>query len=104
VSLHLKGMKKLLNLKSALISTLVLIVLLGAAQLVLANSMSGEGQKIRGLEEQKSQLQKETQSLEKEVATLGSLSRIETKANELGLSYNVGVFEYLSPPKLAQAQ
>lgn len=96
-------MVKLLNLKLALISTLTLVVLLGAAQLVLANGMSGEGQKIRGLEERRSQLQNEIRVLEKEVAALGSLSQIQVRAEELGFSKNLQAFEYVSPPKLAQA-
>lgn len=97
-------MAKLLNLKSALILTLVLVVLLGATQLVLANEMSTEGQKIRELEEQKFKLENENRALEKEVAGLGSLARVQKEAEGLGLGYNSHVFEYLSPPKLAQAQ
>ena len=85
-------------------STLVLIVLLGATQLVLANEMSSEGQKIRELEKQKFQLGNEIRVLEKEVAALGALSRIQTQAGGLGFLRNPQVFEYLSPPKLAQAQ
>jgi len=95
-------MFKLPNLKSLLISTLVLIVLLGATQLVLANGMSNEGQKIRELEERKIELGNEIRALEKEVADLGSLTRVESQARELGFSYNSTAFEYLSPPKLAQ--
>lgn len=97
-------MFKFLNLKSLLIITLVLVVLLGAAQLVLANGMSGEGQRIREFEERQSQLQKDIRALEKEVAALGSLARIQTQAEKLGLSWNPQVFEYVSSPKLAQAQ
>jgi len=96
-------MVKFLNLKSLLIITFILVVLLGATQLVLANGMSGEGQKIRGLEERRSQFQGEIRVLEKEVAALGSLSRIQARAEELGFSKNLQVFEYVSPPKLAQA-
>ncbi len=97
-------MFKLLNLKTALIFTLVLVVLLGATQLVLANEMSTEGQRIRELEEQKFKLGNEIRALEKEMAALGSLTRIESQAGELGFAYDSAAFEYLSPPKLAQAQ
>lgn len=96
-------MIKLLSIKFFLIFTLILVVLLGATQLVLANEMSTEGQKIRELEEQKFKLGNEIRALEKEMATLGSLTRIESQAGELGFSYDSSAFEYLSPPKLAQA-
>ncbi len=95
-------MVKLLNLKSLLIVTLVLVVLLGATQLVLANEMSAKGPRIRELEEQRSALGSEIRGLEKEMAALGSLARVESRAQELGFSYNSAAFEYLSPPKLAQ--
>lgn len=97
-------MIKLLNLKSALITVFILVALLGAVQLVLANEMSSEGQEIRKLEGQRSLLEDEIRALEKEVAFLGSLVRIEEVAEDLGLGSNPQVFEYLSPPKLAQAQ
>ncbi len=97
-------MFKLLNLKTALILTLALVVLLGATQLVLANEMSSEGQKIRELEEQKFGLENEIRTLDKEVAGLGSLNRVQKEAEALGLLYKPEIFEYLSPPKLAQAQ
>ena len=97
-------MFKILNLKSLSITIFILIILLGATQLVLANEMSTEGQKIRELEEQRSLLEKEIRSLEKETADLGSLVRVQEEAAALGLSYNSQAFEYLSPPKLAQAQ
>ena len=96
-------MRKLLNLKSTLITIFTLAALLGAVQLVLANEMSTEGQKIRELEEQHFKLGNEIRSLEKEMAALGSLTRIESQAQELGFSYDSAAFEYLSPPKLAQA-
>ena len=97
-------MAKLLNLKSLSIAIFILVAALGATQLVLANGMSGEGQKIRDLEAQRAQLQNEIQILEKEVSTLGALSRIQTQAAELGFSWNPQAFEYISSPKLAQAQ
>jgi len=87
-----------------LAAVFALIVVLGATQLVLANEMSTEGQNVRELEEQKFQLQNEIRGLEKDVAALGSLIRVEFQAEELGLSYKPEIFEYLSPPKLAQAQ
>jgi len=96
-------MIKLLNLKSLLIITLVTVALLGAVQLILANEMSTEGQKIREFEEQKAVLKNEIRGLEKETAALSSLTRIESQAQELGFVYNSAAFEYLSPPKLAQA-
>ena len=96
-------MNKLLNLKPLLIITLVTVALLGVVQLVLANEMSTEGQKIRELEEQKFKLGNEIRALGKEMAALGSLTRIESQAGELGFSYDSAAFEYLSPPKLAQA-
>jgi cell division protein FtsL len=92
----------MLKLKSLLITTFILITLLGATQLVLANEMSSEGQKIRELEEQKILLEDEIQILEKEVAALGSLTRIQEEAEGMGLVRNSRAFEYLSPPKLAQ--
>lgn len=97
-------MIKLPNIKTVLIFTLVLVVLLGATQLVLANEMSTEGQRIRDLSEQKFQLQNEVRDLEKQVAALGSLGGVEFQAKELGFSYNPQAFEYFSPPKLAQAK
>ena len=96
-------MNKLLNLKSTLITVFTLVVLLGTVQLVVANEMSSEGQEIRKLEERRSLLEDEIRALEKEVAALGSLVRIEEMAKDLGLGSNPQVFEYLSPPKLAQA-
>ena len=96
-------MRKLLNLKLILTVTFVLVVLLGATQLVLANEMSTEGQRIRDLGEQRFQLQNEVRDLEKQVAALGSLGGVEFQAKELGFSYNPQAFEYFSPPKLAQA-
>ena len=96
-------MIKLLNLKSLSITISILVVLLGATQLVLANEMSAEGQKIRELGEQKFKLGNEIRALGKEMAALGSLTRIEFQAGELGFSYDSAAFEYLSPPKLAQA-
>lgn len=96
-------MCKLPNFKSLSITIFSLVVLLGATQLILANEMSTEGQKIRELEEQKFKLGNEVLALEKEMAALGSLMRIESQAQELGFSYNSAAFEYLSPPKLAQA-
>ena len=95
-------MMKLLNLKFVLITNLVFIILLGSTQLILANEMSSEGQKIKELEERKILLEGEVQALEKEIAALGSLTRIQRKAEELGLVRNSQAFEYLSPPKLAQ--
>lgn len=95
---------QIVNFKTVLAAVFALIVLLGATQLVLANEMSTEGQRIRELEEQKFKLGNEIRALEKEVAALGSLTRIESKAQELGFSYGSAAFEYLSPPKLAQAQ
>ncbi len=97
-------MRKLLSLKSILITTLVLIVILGSAQLVLANELSTEGQKIRESEAQRCELENEIQVLKKNVARLGSFSRIEEQAVELGFKYNPQAFEYLSYPKLAQVQ
>jgi len=96
-------MVKILNLKSLSITIFILVAVLGATQLILANEMSTEGQGIRELEEQKSKLGNEIRALEKEMAALGSLTRIECQAGELGFSYNSAAFEYLSPPKLAQA-
>lgn len=95
---------QIVNFKTALATVFALIVLLGATQLVLANEMSTEGQKIRELEEQKCWLEDEIRALEKEVAGLGSLARVQKEAQTLGLSYKTEIFEYLSPPKLAQAQ
>jgi len=95
---------KFLGLKTALILILVLIVALGTAQLVLANEMSTEGQRVRELEEQKAQLKREVRMLKKDVAALGSLDRIQREAERLGFVSNPQAFEYLSPPKLAQAQ
>lgn len=92
------------KLKTLSITIFILVVLLGAGQLVLANEMSSEGQKIRELEERKLVLEDEVQALEKEVAALGSLTRIQREAAELGLTRNSQAFEYLSPPKLARAQ
>ena len=97
-------MIKLLTIKTALIVTFTLVVVLGAAQFVLANEMSTEGQGIRDLEEQKFQLQNEVRNLEKQVAALGSLSGVETQAKEFGFSYTSQAFEYFSSPKLAQAK
>ncbi len=97
-------MIKLLNLKSILIATFILVVLLGATQLVLANELSTEGQKIRESETQRCELENEIQALKKNVAHLGSFSRIEEQAVELGFKYNPQAFEYLSYPKLAQVQ
>jgi len=95
-------MPKFLNLKSLSITIFTLVALLGATQLILANEMSTEGQKIRELEEQKLKLGNEILVLEKEMAALGSLTRIGSQAGELGFSYDSAAFEYLSPPKLAQ--
>jgi len=95
-------MKPLTNLKSSLITVFIFAALLGAVQLVLANSMSTEGQKIRELEERKGKLENEIQALEKDVSTLGALSRVQPEAEKLGLFYNSQALEYLSPPKLAQ--
>lgn len=97
-------MIKLPTIKTALISTLSLVVLLGAAQFVLANEMSTEGQRIRVLGEQRFQLRNEVQDLGKQVAALGSLGGVEFQAKELGFFYNSQAFEYFSPPKLAQAK
>lgn len=97
-------MIKLLNLKIVSIIILVLVVALGSTQLVLANEMSTEGQRIREFEAQKSELENEIRALEKEVAALGSLARVQKEAEVLGLSYKPEIFEYLSPPKLAQVQ
>jgi cell division protein FtsL len=91
------------KIKPLLITIFILITLLSSAQLVLANSMSDEGQKIRDLEERKIFLEDQVQTLEKEVAALGSLTRIQKEAADLGLVSNSQAFEYLSPPKLAQA-
>ena len=96
-------MVKILNLKSLSITIFILVAVLGATQLILANEMSTEGQRIREFEEQKLKLGDEVRTLEKEMAVLGSLTRIESQAGELGFSYNSAAFEYLSPPKLAQA-
>ncbi len=96
-------MNKLLNITTFLIFILTLVALLGATQLILANEMSTEGQRIRCLSEQRFQLQNEVRDLEKQVAALGSLSGVELKAQELGFFYNPQAFEYLSTPKLAQA-
>ena len=92
------------KLKSVLTATFILVALLGATQLVVANGMSTEGQRVRELEEQKSKLQDEIRGLGKEVAALGSLARVGFRAGELGFFYNPKAFEYLSPPKLAQAK
>ena len=69
-------MARLLNTKSILITVFVAAVLLGATQLVLANEMSTEGQRIRDLEEQKAALQNEITGLEKEVAASRRLEQI----------------------------
>ena len=95
-------MVKLLNIKTFLVFTLILVALLSAAQLVMANGMSAEGKEIRNLEERKFQLQNEVRDLEKQVAALGSLTGVELQARELGLFYSPQAFEYFSPPKLAQ--
>ena len=95
-------MRKLPNLKSLSIIVFILIAVLGATQLVLANEMSTEGLKIRELEEQKFKLGNEICGLKKETAALSSLNRVELQAQELGFIYNSAAFEYLSPPKLAQ--
>jgi len=95
-------MNKLLRLKSLLITTFILVAVLGVAQLVLANEMSSEGQEIRELEERQALLEDEIKTLEKEVAALGSFARVQKEAQKLGLVRNSQAFEYLSPPKLAQ--
>jgi len=97
-------MCKLPNFKSLSITIFSLVVLLGATQLILANEMSTEGQRIWDLGERRVQLQNEVRDLEKQVAALGSLGGVELRAKELGFSYNPQAFEYFSPPRLAQAK
>lgn len=97
-------MFKLLNLKSLLINTLVLVVFLAAAQFVLTNEISTQGGQIARLETERAALQKEVAALGREVSQLGSLLRVQAKAQKLGFTYSSTAFEFILPPKLAQAQ
>lgn len=97
-------MTKFLNLKSLLIITFVLVVLLAAGQFVVSNEMSTQGEEILRLESERVVLQKEVAALSQEASQLGSLSRVQEEAQGLGFIYSPTAVEFILPPKLAHAQ
>lgn len=86
-------------LKVFLVVTLVVTVV---GQVVLANSLSTAGEKIRELEAEKKEISASNTAVREELAILGSLERIKGEAEErLGMKDGESVAEFLVPPRLA---
>lgn len=92
--------KRNLKIFKALFLAVLVFVMIG--QIVLVNSFSAEGEKIRMLEEQKREFFDRKAFLREEIAALGSLERIRAEAEKsLGMKNGEEVMEFLVPPKLA---
>lgn len=91
-------------IKKSLALLSLLVLLLFAGQLVLANEVSDRGSDMRELYSRRSVLQKDVRALKAKVAILGSLASIEERAASLGFLRQTMAADFLALPKLAQAQ
>lgn len=97
-------MRNLITFKISLTLLWSVVILLGIGQFVVANEISTQGEEITRLESERQILQKEVAALGQEAARLGSLLRVREEAQGLGFTYTSTAFEFVLPPKLAQAQ
>jgi len=90
-------MKKNIIKKPKLIYLITgLILILAGFQLVITHSLANTGGKLRQWEEKTDLLEQKNRILTEEINHLGSLSRIASEAQKLGLVKNSKVF-YLTP-------
>lgn len=91
-------------MKKFLVTLSAFTAMLFATQLVLANELSSRGADMRQLSLRREELQKDIRLLKSEVASLSSLAEIEEKASRLGFVHQIDATDFLTLPKLAQAQ
>lgn len=78
------------------------IILTVFFQLFLSNSLSAEGEEIRKIEREKMDLISQNLILREKSASLGSLSRIKSEAEQsLGMMSGQGQIDFVIPPGLA---
>jgi cell division protein FtsL len=97
-------MKRFLSSKRILILLWSIVFLLGTVQLILANEISTQGGELLKLEERRRHLNDQVVTLRQEVSALGSLARIQDKAQELGFVSNPQALDFIEAPKLAKLQ
>ncbi|OGY25085.1 MAG: hypothetical protein A2Y57_03720 [Candidatus Woykebacteria bacterium RBG_13_40_7b] len=69
-------------------------------QIVLSHQLSSEGENLKQITEELDLLKEENLSLENQISTYSSLSRIEQKSKELNL-FKIKNFEVLPPARVA---
>ena len=79
-----------------LIFIVILVFLLSLGQLIVSHYLATMGEKLSLLEARAKQLEKENQILEEKIKTNGSLSKISSRAQELGLVKTTAVL-HLTP-------
>lgn len=78
------------------------LVVIGGAQLILANNLSEKGKEIRRMEAERENLLREKSFLKSRIAELGSLERVRSEAEKaLGMKEGKGTSEFLVPPRVA---
>jgi cell division protein FtsL len=68
-----------------LLVIIVIIVFLSLTQLAISHNLATAGEKVRQLELQAAQLEKENAAITAEINKIGSLARIAEEAQKLGL-------------------
>jgi len=79
-----------------LIFIVILVFLLSLGQLIVSHYLATMGEKLSLLEARAKQLEKENQILEEKIKANGSLSKISSRAQELGLVKTTAVL-HLTP-------
>jgi len=90
-------MKKKVRKKTGLIFILIsLVLLLSLVQLVISHHLATAGERVRQLEKKASQIEQENRRLQKEISQMGSLAKISSEAEKLGLEKSIQVL-HLTP-------
>jgi len=79
-----------------LILVIFLVAFLALGQLVVSHYLATMGERLSSLEAKANQLEKENQILEEKIKESGSLSKISSRASELGLVKTTAVL-HLTP-------
>ena len=88
VQRHAPSAKTLPHLSKLLFVIYLCVSILVLVNLFLSNSLSTKGKLVTDLQVRGEEIKKENIVLKSEIATLGSLSEIEKKANILGFAKN----------------
>ena len=93
--------KNNMSKKNIIIIIATIILALGIGNIFVSSAMATTGNKLQELQSQQVELEKQTQELERAIATQQSLTRIETKAQELGLTQPSKVLHIITPESVA---